>query len=93
MSDRNLLLEEHLKMLRLPSFFSSYQRVADESARGNRSYTEFLSVLAEEEVYRRTENAIARRIKAAKFPVMKTLESFDFGAQPSLNKKEILQLS
>lgn len=50
------------------------------------------SILAEEEVIRRTENAIARRIKAAKFPVIKTLDTFDFAAQPSVNKKEILQL-
>ena len=93
MSDRNLLLEEHLKILRLPSFVNSYQRVADESARGNRSYTEFLAILAEEEVNKRTENAIARRIKNAKFPVIKTLDAFDFAAQPSVNKKEIIQLS
>jgi DNA replication protein DnaC len=93
MSDRNLLLEEHLKILRLPSFVNSYQRVADESARGNRSYTEFLAILAEEEVLRRTENAIARRIKNAKFPVIKTLDAFDFAAQPSVNKKEIIQLA
>jgi len=67
MSDRNLLLEEHLKILRLPSFLNSYPRVADESARGNRSYVEFLAILAEEEVHKRTENAIARRIKTATF--------------------------
>jgi DNA replication protein DnaC len=93
MSDRNLLLEEHLKILRLPSFLNSYPRVADESARGNRSYVEFLAILAEEEVNKRTENAVARRIKTAKFPVIKTLDAFDFAAQPSLNKKEIIQLA
>ena len=93
MSDRNLLLEEHLKILRLPSFLNSYPRVADESARGNRSYVEFLAILAEEEVNKRTENAIARRIKTAKFPVIKTLDAFDFAAQPSVNKKEIIQLA
>ena len=93
MTDRNLLLEEHLKILRLPSFVKSYQRVAEESARGNRSYTEFLAILAEEEVHKRTENAIARRIKNAKFPVIKTLDAFDFTTQPSVNKKEIIQLS
>jgi len=57
--------------------------------------------LAEEEVNKRTENAITRRIKAAKFPVIKTkvkakptlLDAFDFASQPSVNKKEIIQLS
>jgi len=90
--NEDLLLEEHLKILKLPSFLNSYQRLASESSRGNRSYTEFLACLAEEEVLRRQENAIQRRIKAAKFPVLKTLDTFDFAAQPSLNKKEILQL-
>jgi DNA replication protein DnaC len=93
MSDQDLLLEEHLRLLRLPSFLGSYQRVADAASRGNRSYTEFLAILAEEEVLRRQENAIQRRIKAAKFPLIKTLDAFDFAAQPSLNKKEILQLA
>jgi len=93
MTDINLLLEEHLKILRLPSFVNSYQRVQEESARGNRSYTEFLAILAEEEVVNRTENAVARRIKNAKFPVIKTLDAFDWSAQPSLNKKEIIQLT
>jgi DNA replication protein DnaC len=92
MNDRNLLLEEHLKILKLPSFLNSYQRVAEESSRGNRSYTEFLSLLAEEEVHKRQENAVQRRIKNAKFPLVKTLDSFDFAAQPSLNKKEIIEL-
>jgi DNA replication protein DnaC len=92
MDERNVLLEEQLKMLRLPSFLNSYQRVAQESARGNRSYTEFLAILAEEEVNQRTENAIQRRIKNAKFAVIKTLDTFAFEAQPSLNKKEIIQL-
>lgn len=92
MSDQNLLLDEHLRLLRLPSFLNSYQRIAEESGRGNRSYTEFLAILAEEEVLRRQENAIKRRIKTAKFPVLKTLDSFAFEAQPSLNKKEIINL-
>jgi len=73
MDERHVLLAQHLKTLRLPAFLSSYQRVADHCARANRSYLEFLSVLAEEEIIRRAEGAIAQRIRAAKFPSLKTL--------------------
>lgn len=93
MNEKNLWLEQHLKTLRLPAFLSSYPRVAEHCARSNRSYTEFLAILAEEEVNLRTESAIARRIKGAKFPLIKTLDTFDFAAQPAVKKKQILQLA
>lgn len=93
MTDRNLLLEEHLKALRLPSFAKSYQQVEKQCTHANRSYTEFLAILAEEEVAKRTESAIKRRINAAKFPRLKTLDTFDFAAQPAIKKPQILQLA
>jgi len=85
-------LEQHLKTLRLSCFLSSYQRVANQSAKANHSYTEFLSVLAEQEVHKRVESAIAGRVRAAKFPQLKTLDTFDFAAQPALKKKQLIQL-
>ena len=93
MNPRDLLLEQHLKLLRLPTFLHSYQPLADECALANRSYTDYLAVLAEQEVNQRAESAIGRRIRAAKFPAQKTLENFEFAAQPSVKKQQILQLA
>lgn len=93
MTDSNLLLEEHLKMLRLPVFIESYQRTADECSRSNHSYPQYLAQLAEDEVNQRTQRAIERRIRIAKFPLTKTLDEFDFASQPTLNKQQILQLA
>ena len=93
MHEKNLRLEQHLKTLRLPTFLASYQQVATQCAKADRSYEQYLATLAEQEVIRRTESAILRRIHAAKFPAPKTLETFDFDAQPTLKKKQILQMS
>jgi DNA replication protein DnaC len=93
MNAKDPQLEQHLKTLRLSAFIDEYQRAADSCATANRSYTQYLSVLAEQEVNQRTQRAIERRIAAAKFPQLKTLDTFDFAAQPSVKKQQILQLA
>jgi DNA replication protein DnaC len=52
-----------------------------------------LCTLLEQEVLTRDENSRRLRIKQAGFPVLKTLEGFDFNAIPSLNKQKVLALS
>ncbi len=86
-------LQAHLTALRLEAFAESYQIVADQCGESNRSYLQYLAILAEQEVNRRTTTAIDRRIKAAKFPLVKTLDTFDFTAQPTLKKQQILNLA
>jgi len=49
--------------------------------------------LVEQEMLDRERRATERRIKAAKFPVLKSLETYDFLAIPSLNKKLVVELS
>jgi len=88
-----LLLENYLKQLRLPCFLAEYQRLAQEAARHNRSYEQFLLALAQEEVNRRDHNTIERAIRQARFPVLKELADFDFSAVPDLPKQRILELA
>ena len=52
-----------------------------------------LIYLAELELLERERRMIERRIKAAKFPAVKSLDSFDFKAIPSLNKMQVLELA
>jgi len=89
----HLSLEANLKALRLPTFLKEYEGVAKESVRKNASYEDFLRDLSEKEVINKQSNIIQKRIKQAQFPVLKTLEAFDFKAAPKLNKKLVLDLA
>lgn len=87
-----MLLETHLRQLRLPTFVQNYRRFAEDAAQANLSYDRYLLALAEQETAHREENRRTRRIKAARFPVLKELASFDFSCVPSLNKQQVLEL-
>lgn len=91
--ERNDLLESYLRQLRLPSFVHSYRPFATDAARNNLDYTRYLLALAEQEVHKREQNRIQKRIKAARFPVLKELADFDFSVLPALNKAQVLDLS
>jgi DNA replication protein DnaC len=91
--ERNDLLESYLRQLRLPSFAHNYQTFAADAARSNLDYTRYLLALAEQEVNKREQNRIQKRVKAARFPVLKELADFDFSALPELNKAQVLDLS
>ena len=84
MSDTpQVLLAHHLKALRLPTFLREYDKVARQCAAEGADYPRFLLRLAERELIDRERRMVERRIKAAKFPTVKSLDSFDFAAIPS----------
>jgi DNA replication protein DnaC len=93
MARSKLLLEAHLKALRLPTFLREYDKVARRCAAEGLDCRGFLQQLCELELLDRDQRATERRIKAAKFPVTKTLDTFDFLALPALNKKLVLELA
>ena len=69
MSDRpTLLLEHHLKELRLPTFLREYGKMASECAERGWDIPDYLLRLAELELIDRHHRAVERRIKAARFP-------------------------
>jgi DNA replication protein DnaC len=88
-----MLLETYLRQLRLPTFLENYAKFAEDAAQRDLSYDRFLLALAEQEVVRREQNRIVRRIKGARFPVLKELADFDFSLIPQLNKAAILDLA
>ena len=94
MSDTpQLLLEHHFKALKLPTFLREYDRVARQCAAEGVDHPGFLLRLAELELIDRERRTIERRIRAARFPAVKSLDSFDFPAIPSLNKTLIQELA
>ncbi len=89
----DLLLRSYLKRLRLPVMAQNYARLSEEAAANNQTYPDYLLALIEGEVTQREENTQKLRIAKARFPVIKTLDSFEFSAIPSLNKALVLELS
>ena len=88
-----VLLGNHLKTLKLPTFAREYEKVAMESAQDRADYPRYLLRLCELERIDRERRNIERRIRAARFPQTKSLDTFDFTAQPSLNKALVLELA
>lgn len=91
--EHQMLLESYLKRLKLPAMLTHYQEMARQAEQGNRTYEGYLLALSELETNQREENAFKRRISQARFPLLKTLDQFDFTAIPSLNKAKVLHLA
>jgi DNA replication protein DnaC len=85
-----VLLEHYLKQLRLPTILREYPKLAEQCAQEGVDFQRFLLRLVELEMTERERRSTERRIQAAKFPVTKSLDTFDFLALPSLNKKLVL---
>ena len=81
-----VLLHHHLKALRLPTVAAECEKVATQAAADNADHLSYLLQLTELELLEREKRAAERRVKAARFPTIKTLETFDFAARPSVNK-------
>ncbi len=109
MSDTpQVLLAHHLKALKLPTFLREYDRQARQCAAEGVDYARYLLRLAEQELPAaegpplkncahsragRERRMVERRIKAARFAAVKSLDSFDFAALPSLNKALVMELA
>jgi len=88
-----ILLAHYLKILKLPTFQREYQKLARLCATEGVDHVGYLFRLSEREMIERDRRKVERRIKAARFPVVKSLDSFDFAAIPKLNKMQVLELA
>src|SRR6202022_4474867 len=88
-----VLLAHHLRQLKLPTFLREYEKVAAEAAREGLDHVRFLLRLAELELIDRERRMVERRIRAARLPAVKSFDTFDFTAIPSLNKPLVLELA
>ena len=94
MSDQpTLLLEHHLRELKLPTFLREYAKLAAQCATEGVSHPDYLLRLAELELAGRHQRMVQRRIRAAHFPAIKGLDTFDFSAIPSVNQPLVMQLA
>jgi DNA replication protein DnaC len=89
----NPLLDTYLHQLRLPTFVKNYSPFAADAARNGQDHVRFLLALVEQEIAQRERNLLQKRIKAARFPMLKELADFDFSAVPLLNKAQVLDFA
>ncbi len=87
-----VLLKHYLKQLKLPTFLREYEKTAAVSRDEKADYRTFLLRLCELESIDRERRAADRRIRAAGFPMIKTLDTFDFKAQTSINQALVHEL-
>ena len=89
----NPQLSSNLKRLRLSGILATLQLRVQEATANQLSSLEFLEIVLQDEITLRDDRAFAKRLKAARFRDPKTLEDFDFSFNPSLKRKQILELS
>lgn len=93
MTVKTMLIDTYLKQLKMPQAAKVYQSMAREASDNNLTYEEFLLGVLEQEIHQRENNRVQRRIRQATFPMVKTLDTFDFMAIPGLNKPKVLALA
>jgi DNA replication protein DnaC len=90
--DGRTRLAQHLKTLKLAAFLSEHDTLARQCAAEGLNHTGYLLRLAELELAEREQRTIERRIKGARFPAVKRLDSFDFAAVTPPDKSLVLEL-
>jgi len=90
MKDDQLLTD--LLYLKLSYFQEHHLSLAKEAAEKNSTPLDFLSRLAEGETLRRKDRATQRRLQAARFPVVKTLEQFNWTWPKKINRAHVQNL-
>ena len=85
-------LVSYLTYLKLSYFREYHQSLAKEAVEKNWTQLDFLSRLAEGEALRRKDRATQRRIQAARFPVIKTLEQFNWAWPKKINRAQVQNL-
>ncbi len=93
MSEITNQIEGHMRALKLKGMLGVYMELSEQATKSKLQYEEYLALLLEEELKRKTEGSVKAKIGKAKFPFLKTIEEFDFSFQPNLKDKEVIRLS
>ena len=86
-------IDQHCRLLRLPTIAAQCQRLAKDAVQQQQPYLTYLAELLSAEVDERERHTIERRIKEARLPRIKTLEDFDFSAAPLVSAPQIRELA
>ena len=92
MSENNRRLDEHLKYLKLPFIREHYQGLAVQATEKHLPHIDYLEKLADGEAALRRDRSIQRRIRQARFPVINTLDQFNWSWPKKLNRLQVKNL-
>ncbi len=87
-----MVLRQNLKALKLSTMFTRLEEHIRQASEAHQSYEEFLLGLTDVELQMRAENRLKRRLKEARFPLMKSLETFTFEKAVGLDARQVQQL-
>ncbi len=87
------VIKERCKQLHLPAIAGQCARLAEQAEREHHSYLGYLDALLQAELEERERNTIARRLKDAHLPRVKTLEEFDFSRAPAISPARVQALA
>ena len=91
-TDNESLLDRHLKYLKLPFMREQHHQFAKQAAKDGWSHEDYLEKLADGEAALRKDRSIQRRIRMARFPVIKTLDQFNWTWPQKINRLQVQQL-
>jgi len=86
-------IKQYCKRLHLPTIGGQCARLAEEAERERQGYLGYLEVLLQAELEEREQKTVARRMKEAHLPKIKTLEEFDFGEASAISATKIRELA
>lgn len=86
-------MQKKLREFKLSGMVSTLELRLKQAQEDHISYPEFLGMLLEDEVNRRSDNKRTKLYRSAKLPFEKGIEDFDFSFQPSIKKQDILELA
>lgn len=87
------VLKEQCKQLRLPTIAGQFDKLAEQAQRENQSHLQYLEALLAAEIEEREQNTIARRLREAHLPKVKTLDEFDFSQTPQVSASQLRALA
>ena len=87
-----MVLRQNLKALKLSTMFSCLEEHIRQASQSHQSYEEFLLGLTDIELQVRSQNRLKRRLKEARFPLMKPLETFEFEKAVGLDARQFKHL-
>lgn len=92
MNPQTTLLHQHLDYLRLPFLKAQYAELAQQAAQQSWSHVDYLCRLIDGQYQQRLQHTIQSRVKAARFPVLKTLEQFRWDWPKKINRLQVQHL-
>jgi DNA replication protein DnaC len=90
---QNEIIANYCSELKLPHIVQNYSMLAKQAVEEELSYTDFLVRLLKEEMDYKIQRRRLMLAKLAAFPSIKTLDEFDFEFNPTINKKQLIELS